>query len=195
MKCVGDIGSFWCFSRARYNPAPVTPNHVTAIRAVIVALLAGLAIMPARPAIAWIAVVASAIAAILDGVDGWLARRKRMTTAFGARFDMEVDALLILVLSIVAWRWSKAGPWVLMSGLLRYLFAAAGWVLPWMQRPLAPTRRGRAICVVQIVALIVAIAPIVTAPLSTAIAAGGLLILAYSFLVDTFRLWRNENSA
>src|SRR3989441_3472242 len=188
----GAIRSFWCFWRARYNPARVTPNQITAIRAVIVALLASLAVVPPQTAIAWIAVIASTIAAVLDGVDGWLARRTGMMSAFGARFDMEVDALLILVLAILAWRWDKAGLWILMSGLLRYLFVAVGWALPWMQRPLAPTRRGRVICVVQIVALIVAAAPIIPPRVSGVVAAGGLLTLAYSFLVDTVRLWRHR---
>src|SRR5262245_24068386 len=173
----------------------MTPNQVTAIRAAIVALVAALLVIPPQAAIAWIAVVASSIAAILDGVDGWLARRTGMITAFGARFDMEVDALLILVLAILAWRWAKAGPWVLMSGLLRYPFVAAGRAWPWMRGPLAPTRRARLICVVQIVALIVAIAPIIPVPFSAATAAGGLLLLAYSFLVDTVRLWQSRNPA
>src|SRR5262245_16267957 len=91
-----DIRSFWCFWRARYNPARVTPNHVTAIRAAIVFFLACLLFVPLGPSIAWIAVVASTIAAILDGVDGWLARRTGPMSEFGARFDMEVDAALIL---------------------------------------------------------------------------------------------------
>jgi len=173
----------------------VTPNHVTAIRAVIVALLAGLVVVPPQTAVAWIAVIAATIAAVLDGVDGWLARRTGTMTAFGARFDMEVDALLILVLAILAWRWDKAGPWILMSGLLRYLFVAAGWVLSWMRRPLAPTRRGQVICIVQVVALIVAVAPITPPRVGAMVAAVGLLTLAYSFLVDTVRLWRNANSA
>ena len=55
-------------------------------------------------------------------------------------------------------------------------------------------RRGRVICVVQIVALIVAVAPIIPPPLSAAAAAAGLLVLACSFLVDTIRLWRNARS-
>src|SRR5262245_9277906 len=155
-----DIRSFWCFWRARYNPARVTPNHVTAIRAAIVFFLASLVFAPPQPSIAWIAVVASTVAAVLDGVDGWLARRTGTMSEFGARFDMEVDALLILVLALIAWWWDKAGGWVLMSGLLRYLFVAAGWILPWMRRPLSPTQRARVVCVVQIVTLIVAIAPI-----------------------------------
>jgi phosphatidylglycerophosphate synthase len=173
----------------------VTPNHVTAIRALIVALLAALMFTSARIDLAWFAVIAATIVAVLDGVDGWLARRTGMVTAFGARFDMEVDALLILVLAILAWRWDKAGPWVLMSGLLRYVFVAAGRVWPWLRAPLTPTRRARVICVVQIVALIVAVAPIIPPPLSTFSSAVGLLTLAYSFLVDTARLRRQANSA
>ena len=39
-------------------------------------------------------------ALILDAVDGWLARRTRTATELGARFDMEVDAFLILALSV-----------------------------------------------------------------------------------------------
>lgn len=171
----------------------MSPNHVTAVRAVIVAALAGLAVVSRLPpvsSLAWAAVVASTVAAVLDGVDGWLARRTGRTSAFGARFDMETDALLIQVLAILVWRWGKAGPWVLMSGLLRYLFVAAGWLWPWMRRPLAPTLRGRAICVVQIVALIIAIAPIVPPDVSSIIAAVALMLLGYSFAVDTHRLWQ-----
>ena len=37
---------------------------------------------------------------VLDGADGWLARRSGVSSAFGARFDGEVDAFLILALSV-----------------------------------------------------------------------------------------------
>jgi phosphatidylglycerophosphate synthase len=119
-----------------------------------------------------------------------LARRTAMASAFGARFDVEVDALLIQALAILAWRYEKAGPWVLLSGLLRYVFVIAGWLLPWMQGPLAPTQRARVICTVQIAALVLAIVPAITPPLSTVIAALALTALSYSFVLDTVRLWR-----
>ena len=45
---------------------------------------------------------------VLDGTDGWLARRSGVVSAFGARFDMETDALLIMVLALIAWRWDRA---------------------------------------------------------------------------------------
>jgi phosphatidylglycerophosphate synthase len=127
---------------------------------------------------------------MLDGMDGWLARRTAMASAFGARFDMEIDALLVQALTLLAWRYGKAGPWVLLSGLIRYGFVAAGRLWPWLRRTLAPTRRARVICVVQIAALILAIVPAITPPLSTMIAAVGLTLLCYSFAADTSRLWR-----
>jgi phosphatidylglycerophosphate synthase len=115
-----------------------------------------------------------------------------MASAFGARFDMEVDALLIQVLAILVWLYGKAGPWVIASGLLRYAFVAAGAVWPWMRRPLASTIRGKAICVVQIAGLLLALLPWIGSPMSDAIAGASLAALAYSFLVDTIGLWQSR---
>jgi len=166
-------------------------NQVTATRAGLVVLVAGLIGESRLPPIAATAAAVGLAATVLDGLDGWLARRQETASAFGARFDVEVDALLIQALAILAWRYEKAGPWVLLSGVMRYAFVAAGWLLPWMQRPLAPTFRGRIICTVQTVALVFTIVPAVRPPLSTMIAAFGLAALCYSFLVDTLRLWRS----
>jgi phosphatidylglycerophosphate synthase len=160
------------------------------IRALLVALTAAWIGEPATPASAQAAVSAAAIATGLDGMDGWLARRTQMVSPFGARFDMETDALLILVLAILAWQYGKAGPWVLASGLLRYVFVAAGWLQPWMQRPLFPSLRRKTICVVQIVGLTLTILPAIPPPASAPLAAVSLAALAYSFLVDTWWLWR-----
>ena len=137
-------------------------------------------------------VLLGALATALDGLDGWVARRTQTESAFGARFDVEVDALLILVLAILAWRYGKAGPWVLSSGLLRYAFVAAGWILPWMNKPLTPTRRAKVICVVQIGGLLIALLPAVTPPASGAIAGAALAALIYSFALDVERLRRSR---
>ena len=177
-----------------YHPFPSfgPANATTTLRAALAAMVWGcLAESHSTVTAAWV-VTASTIATLLDGVDGWLARRTNMTSAFGARFDMEVDALLILALSILVWSYGKAGAWVLISGLLRYAFIAAAWILPWMNRPLTPTLRGRAICVVQIVALIVAMLPSIVPPTSTLVAAAGVAVLLYSFGVDTLWLWRHR---
>lgn len=164
-------------------------NWVTTGRTALVALIGGLALQPPSASVATMCVVVGSIAAVMDGWDGWLARRTRMSSAFGARFDMEVDALLILVLGMVAWRHGKAGTWVLLSGALRYLFVVAEWVFPWMRRPLPTSTRRKAVCVIQIVGLLAAISPLVSPPLSEAIAATTLILLAWSFAVDVQWLW------
>jgi phosphatidylglycerophosphate synthase len=165
---------------ARFGAA----NYVTTLRAALVSLAAGLVGEGAPPNAAMVAVAASLAATMLDGVDGWVARRTGMASAFGARFDMETDALLVLALAILAWRFGKAGAWVLASGLMRYLFVAAGWRWPWMRRSLPESLRGKAVCIVQTLALILAIVPAVAPPASTWLAAAGLAALSASFSID-----------
>jgi phosphatidylglycerophosphate synthase len=172
---------------ARFGPA----NQITTLRAVLVALVASLIGEPGSPAIAAGAATLALVATMMDGLDGWLARRTRMASAFGARFDMEVDALLVLALAVLAWQHDKAGAWVLMSGLMRYLFLSAGWEWRWLRRPLPPSVRRQAICVVQILGLMVVMVPVVRPPLSGLLAAAALAALAGSFCVDILWLRRH----
>lgn len=173
---------------ARFGPA----NQITMVRVVLVALVAGFIGERSSTSAATVIVAISLLATVLDGVDGWLARRSGLASPFGARFDMEVDALLILVLAILVWQSERAGAWVVLSGLLRYLFVAAGWVLPWMARPLGPSVRRQAICVVQLGGLILAMAPVVPQPLAPPLAGVALIALAASFLIDTLWLWASH---
>jgi phosphatidylglycerophosphate synthase len=174
----------------RFGPA----NMITTLRALLVAIVAAFIGEPRGARAAEAVVIAGSIAAALDGVDGWLARRTDMASAFGARFDMEIDALLIQALAILAWQYGKAGLWVLASGLLRYAFVGAGWIVPWMRGQLTPTLRARVICIIQVGVLIVAMLPAVEPPASAWLAASGLLVLGYSFFVDILRLWRLRSS-
>jgi len=167
-------------------------NLVTGTRAVLVAGVAAAGLAPPTPRLAATLVAVGAGAALLDLVDGWVARRTGTATPFGARFDMEVDAALVLVLSGLLWRFGVTGPWVLAAGLMRYVFVAAAGPWPWLARPLPPSRRRQTICVVQIVALLVALAPVVPPPLAVAAAASGLVALTSSFAVDVAWLHRTR---
>jgi phosphatidylglycerophosphate synthase len=198
LSCLAGV-AFVVFSRiSRTNhPYPTfgPANWVTVVRAVLISVVVASIGESSNPRVAW-EVVATAIAVTaLDGVDGWIARRSRMSSAFGARFDMEVDALLIMALSVLAWTSGKAGVWVLASGLLRYLFVIAGWIWPWMERPLLPSRRRQAVCVIQIVALIVVVSPIAAPPVATIIAAIALAVLAGSFAIDSLWLYGRQQVA
>jgi phosphatidylglycerophosphate synthase len=169
-------------------------NAVTLTRAMLVALLAGLLGEPVSRAAAWVATSLAGLVPALDGIDGWLARRTRMQSTFGARFDMETDALHVLVTSGLAWQFGKAGIWVWLGGLMRYAFVSAGWLLPWMARPLRPTRRGRVITILHMAALGAGLAPFVPARLSVTVIAMTLVALAWSFAVDIGRLWRGQGA-
>lgn len=121
----------------RLGPA----NRVTLTRAVLVGGVAALAVGTWTGRAGPMLLTLTGVALALDAVDGWVARRTHTVTALGGRFDMEVDAFLILVLSILVARW--AGMWVLLIGAARYLFVLAGWLRPWMRRrlPLRPWRK------------------------------------------------------
>jgi phosphatidylglycerophosphate synthase len=144
------------------------------------ALVTGAAVVPALVAIA-------AVALALDAVDGRVARRTRTVSALGARFDMEVDAFLVLVLSVhVA---GIVGPWVLVIGGMRYAFVVAGWAMPWLRGPLPPNLAAKTVAALQGVVLVVASAEL-TGPLPAAVlVAAAMAALCWSFGRDVLRLW------
>ena len=159
-------------------------NLVTGTRGVLTAIVAAALIEVPSHDLAWALVGLAMVAVVLDGFDGWAARRQGVASAFGARFDMEVDAFIILALSVLVWRFDKAGVWVLASGLMRYAFLTAGLVWPWFNRPLPASRRRQAVCVAQIAGLVAALAPAVPQPLSAWVAGLSLAALGWSFWVD-----------
>lgn len=173
-------------------------NGVTLTRAALLALLAGGLVQPALfdgPAATlwlWGAVGLAATALALDGVDGWLARRQGTGSAFGARFDMEVDAGLSLGLAGLIYVSGLAGPWVLLIGAARYLFVVGTVLRPAWRRPLPASFRRKTVCVVQIAGLMAALTPILPgawrAPLLAATAAA----VAFSFLRDVLWLERRD---
>jgi phosphatidylglycerophosphate synthase len=184
----------WLAARRLTLPAFGAANSVTLVRAVLVLLLlAALGAAPSREA-GWLLVALAVAAAALDGVDGAFARSRGESSEFGARFDMETDALLILVLAALAWQHGKAGAWILLAGLLRYLFVAASYALPWLGAALPPSRRRQTVCVVQIATLIGALLPLVPPPWSAAIALVGLVALVWSFGVDVAWLKRHAHA-
>ncbi len=165
-------------------------NVVTLVRAALVALMAAMVGEQALAAPLAATLIATDVI-VLDGCDGWLARRTGMASRFGARFDMEIDALLVAVLSILAWQFGKVGAWVLLSGAMRYLYAAASAFVPLLRHPLPASYRGKSIAVIQMLALVVTVAPWSSARVATAVAAAGLACLTLSFLLDIVWLARH----
>lgn len=177
--------------RVTLGPADV----VTLARAVLVATVTALVVDGlatgtggiAGGAVGWTVVGLSGVALLLDGVDGQVARRTGTSTAAGARFDMEVDAVLLLVLSVhVA---AVLGPWVAVIGLMRYAFVAAGWVAPWLRGSLPPSYVAKTIAAAQGIVLVVAVSGLLPATVAAGLVAASLGALCWSFGRSVVQLW------
>lgn len=167
----------------RLGPA----NHVTLARATLVGGVTALVVDGAPTPVL---VTVASVALAMDAVDGAVARRTGTATRVGARFDLEIDAFLILVLSA---RVAVAlGPWVLAIGAYRYLFVAASRPLPWLRRPLPPSRASKAIAATQGVVLVVAASDVLPRGLSITATALALAALTWSFARDVRRLHRDR---
>jgi len=167
-------------------------NHITIIRASLVVLTASLIGESETAYVAWVATIIAMSIVILDGFDGWLARRSQMVSKFGARFDMETDAVLIMVMSILVWQHGKAGMWILLGGFMRYAFVFAGLLLRWMAAELTSTRRAKTMSICHMIGLTFALLPFVLKPVSVIVVSVSLLALALSFVIDVYRLWHKE---
>jgi len=130
------------------------------------------------------------VALVLDLVDGRVARRTGTASAYGGRLDGEADAFLILVLSILVA--SELGAWVLGLGVIRYAYAVAARLLPWMQRPLPPRYWRKVVAATQGVVLLVAVLEVVTPGLARTALVVALVLLAESFGRDVLWSWRHR---
>lgn len=169
-------------------------NAITLLRLALVSLLViplvgGLLVGDSA---APVAIIALAIVALsLDGVDGWLARRQQLSSAFGARFDMEVDSAFALVLAVLAVVVSGASWFVLLLGLPRYLFGLAGLAMPWLNGDLPERYSRKVICVIQLAVLIAVQSPWFAGLPGTLIVAAAIAALAWSFGRDI--LWLRQS--
>jgi phosphatidylglycerophosphate synthase len=166
-------------------------NQVTLARATLVGGVAALvADSVFTPVSVGVLVALASVALALDGVDGQVARRTGSTSALGARFDMEVDAFLVLVLSVLVA--GTLGWWVLAIGLFRYVFVAAAWGMPWLKGALPPRFSRKTVAAVQGIALVVAAAGVLPQMLAYALVSAALASLVWSFARDVAWLWHHR---
>jgi phosphatidylglycerophosphate synthase len=174
-------------------PALGPANRVTLGRASLVAGVTALVVTSIdRPVPTPLLVTLVGVALALDGVDGQVARRTGSTSKLGARFDMEIDAFLILVLSVYIG--GTFGWWTIAIGAFRYAFVAASWALPWLAAPLPPKFSRKVVAAVQGVVLVVATAHLLPYPAALAAVVVALASLTWSFGTDIGWLWRAERA-
>ncbi len=177
---------------ARRNTAPPSfgaANRITLARGCLVAWVAAFVASEGTTHQAtWVASAAS-LALVMDGLDGFIARRTQSESEYGGQFDMEFDSVLMLVLCWLAFAWDQAGLWVLFCGLARYIWIAVGSQFDWFRRPLPPAFRRKTACVVGVIGLIGAVSPL---PGAVFWAAAATATLALSFGIDAVWLVRHR---
>ncbi|MFG1765711.1 CDP-alcohol phosphatidyltransferase family protein [Micromonospora parva] len=167
-------------------------DRVTLSRAILAGGVTALAADSfTRPAPVAVMVVLTSVALALDAVDGYTARRTGTSSELGARFDMEIDSFLVLVLCLYVA--PSTGAWVLAIGAMRYVFVAASWVLSWMRGSLPPRYWRKVVAAVQGVVLTVAMGDALPGPLTTVVLVASLALLVESFGRDVRWLWTTRH--
>ena len=183
-------GALWRNPDARLGPA----DWVTLTRATFAVGVAALAVdsLQRDISVATLVTLAS-VALALDFVDGRVARRTKTASTLGARMDGEVDAFLLLALSVAVA--PSAGVWVLAIGAWRYAFLAAGWLFDWMRAPLPRRDWRKVVTATQGITLVVAAAGVLPLALTRGALALALALLTESFGRDVWWLWRHRHAA
>jgi phosphatidylglycerophosphate synthase len=178
--------TYW--STYRFGPA----DWVTLTRAALVVGVAALVADSFTDSVPVALLVSLAsFALVLDLVDGQVARRTGTTSALGGQMDGEVDAFLILVLSVYVARF--AGAWVLAIGAMRYAFLGAGYAMPWLRAALPARQWRKVVCAAQGVVLTIAAAQVLPSAVEDAALAAALVLLAESFGRDVWWAWSHRD--
>jgi phosphatidylglycerophosphate synthase len=174
----------------RLGPA----DWVTVARAALVVDVAALTADSFVNHVSVATLVSLATAALcLDYVDGRVARHTRTESRLGSALDGEVDAFLILTLSLYVA--PAVGWWVLAIGAARYAFLAAGWLFAWMRAPLPRRDWRKVVTAVQGIALVIASADVLPRTLTRFGLAVALALLAESFGRDVYWLWSHRHAS
>jgi phosphatidylglycerophosphate synthase len=122
---VASLAALVTVNRSAWTPSGAFgwANAVTALRALLAFVVLGLF--------------------ALDGLDGWLARRRGTASAFGALFDMETDALFVLTVELVLYQRGDLGAWILVTGCLRYVYVLVRAFVPARRADVPRSRFGR----------------------------------------------------
>lgn len=179
-------------NRAHEN-APLYPglgwaNRLTLLRGGLIALTGGFLFQPqAVGLMAWIPGVLYCIAAILDRMDGFVARRSMHTSLLGKELDTVYDALGLLVAPVLAVGYSKLHWSFLLVSAAYYIFV---WGLYWRSAhnlpvyPLLPSKLRRTLAGFQMGFVAFILLPCFYAPTTIVIGIAFMLPILLGFILD-----------
>ena len=163
-------------------------NGLTLLRGGLIALTGGFLLQPAPYGLlAWIPGVIYGLAAILDRIDGFVARRTKRTTLLGSELDTVFDALGLLIAPLLAIQLGKLD-WSFLTVSLAYYFFIAG--IYWRQKksrpvyPLLPSQLRRAFAGFQMGFVALALIPLFPAKATKLLGTAFMLPILIGFAFD-----------
>jgi CDP-diacylglycerol--glycerol-3-phosphate 3-phosphatidyltransferase len=197
----GILWGFLCYQGGRRlhlnRPARGAPlygnlgwgNRLTLLRSWLIAAVGGFLFQgwPDGLVLAWIPGSLYLFAAVLDRIDGFVARRTGRGSLFGEELDMVSDALGLAVASLLAYGYSQVHISYLLLGVAYYLFHGG---LTWRKlqclpiHPLPPALHRRAWAGFQMGFLVVALWPMFRPPVVTIAGFAFMLPALIGFVLD-----------
>ena len=174
-------------------------NAVTLVRGGLYAVVAAFVVVPPDTALVWVPALCYGTGALLDRLDGVLARTIGDETPLGTRLDMAFDTFGFVAAPLVAVLWGRLPVWYLAISAARYVFLVG---LYWRRRNGRPVydlpdgTLSKYLAGLQMAFLTVALAPPVPTGVVWALApvalAPSLAVFGRDFLVASGRLPRDR---
>lgn len=172
------------------SDGPGPADLVTGLRLGMAIGIGALVLFAALPPPMLAALLVLALAT--DAFDGWIARSTGSASRFGARFDLETDAVLLAAAALAAMEFT--GPIVLLAPMLRPAWVLAALALPWLERPLPPSFRRRACCALPIFLLLAVPWPLAGTVLAAPVGFLATFLLVASFSIDAAHQWQHRQA-
>lgn len=193
-------GRLWCnLHQNRLTGSPVIrhriggANRLTLTRGLLIALVAGFLLSgplgqyPDTAAWAWWPGGLYLLAALLDGLDGYWARRSETPTRLGQELDLHTDALGMLVACSVAVGTQRLPSYYMAAGLAFYVYRFGRWYRRrqgYRNRPAGPRNFARLVAGAQMGFVGIAMLPLFAYNVIQALAPLLLLPLLAGFVWD-----------
>jgi CDP-diacylglycerol--glycerol-3-phosphate 3-phosphatidyltransferase len=162
-------------------------NYLTIVRAGLYCLVGGFIVVPPSDPVGWVPAVCYGAGVVLDQFDGRIARRAGQETILGRRLDLGIDTLGFVVAPAVAVAWGQLPVWYLSLSAARYVYRGFRHLRRLRGRPLCEcpdSSLGRYLAGGQMVFLTLALTPVVSPSLATAVAPFALAASLGVFLRD-----------
>lgn len=163
-------------------------NYLSVLRGGLIAATSGFLLQPPTTELAsWAPGMLYTLAAILDRIDGFVARRSKRTSLLGSKLDTTYDALGLLIAPLLAFNYGKVHWSFLLASIAYYFFC---WGLYWRRThnlpvyPLLPSQLRRTLAGFQMGCVALLLLPCFHAAFTTTVALIFMLPILLGFVVD-----------